>query len=696
MDEEKTHSRQILIAIGLVLAVLAVYLPVIWLDFTNYDDPVYVLDNVAIQDGVTWPAVQWAFTHSHSANWHPVTWLSHMLDCQFYGLKPAGHHLTNVLFHGANTLLLFGLLSSLTGTLWRSACVAALFALHPLHVESVAWIAERKDVLSAFFGLLCLWAYGRYATSVARQVPLKKLFYLLSLLFFAFGLMSKPMLVTWPCVLLLMDFWPLRRFQFANAENSQQTNQAGSLDQQRIPKPGLPALLLEKIPFFAISIAVCIITMISQKAAAAVAALAEAPLLPRVLNAVLAYFRYVQKLIWPNRLSVIYLDSGDSPLALVFLAAVILATATWVAWRLRKAHPWLLAGWAWYLGTLVPVIGLVKVGNQSMADRYTYLPAIGLFILAVWAVAELVNGQLKYKASAALAATIMLTAFTLVAQRQVMFWQNSETLFRHALAVTENNYVAYRSLGFYFADFGQSLEAQRFLRTSLSIHPNSAPAWNKLGSLLINQGRYEEALAGCEMALRLNPRMPEAHTTLALVFLNQGKTNEALAHYSEALRFQPDYAPAHYNLANILAHQDHFDEACQHYQAALRADPRSADTHNNLAFLLARDHKLDEAVFQFRMALRFRPAFWQAHYGLGEMLAQQNRFVEAANEFSEVVRLKPDLALAHFQLALSLARQGKLAEALSSAGQAHLLATQMGQEDLAQKSRQLQQRLQPR
>jgi len=519
---------------------------------------------------------------------------------------------------------------------------------------------------------------------------------LLSLFFFALGLMSKPMLVTWPCVLLLMDFWPLRRFQFGSRDLTARNIQHQASEQERAPKNGLPALLLEKIPFFAVSIAVCIITMISQKAAAAVAPLAEAPLFPRVLNALLAYVRYLQKLIWPKRLSVFYLDSGNSPLALALLASVVLAAITYVAWRPRKTRPWLIAGWAWYLGTLVPVIGLVKVGNQSMADRYTYIPAIGLFIMIVWTVADFVNGNFKYKTAAALSATGILTAFSLVAQTQVMFWQNSETLFRHSLAVTENNYVAYNSLGFYLADLGESVEAQRFLRAGLSIHPNSAPAWNKLGSVLINQGRYEEALACCEMALRLNPRMAEAHTTFALGCLKQGNTNEALAQYSQALRFQPDYAPAHYNLANTLAHQGHFEEAREHYQASLRSDPRSPDANNNVAYLLAREHKLDEAIFRFRKALRFRPAFWQAHYGLGEALAQQSRFVEAANEFSEVLRLKPDLALAHFQLALSLARQGKLADAVSSAAQAQLLATQTGQHDLAEKSRQLQEHLKTR
>jgi tetratricopeptide (TPR) repeat protein len=494
--------------------------------------------------------------------------------------------------------------------------------------------------------------------------------------------------------LLLLDVWPLRRFQFAKPLPNAQNIQPGASAQPRATGAGIPALLLEKIPFFAVSIAVCIITIISQKTAAAVAPLAAAPLLPRILNALLAYGQYLQKLIWPNRLSVIYLDAGNPPVALALMSAALLAVVTCVAWRLRKARPWLLVGWAWYLGTLVPVIGLVKVGNQSMADRYSYLPAIGIFVIAVWTVADLVNGRSKYRIPAALSAAGMLTAFSLVAQKQLMCWQNTETLFRHALSVTENNYIAYNSLGFYLADLGESRQAQTFLRTGISLNPASAPAWNKLGSVLLNQQHYSEALAACEMALQLNPRLPEAHTTFALVCLKQGNTNDALAHYSAALQSQPDYAPAHYNLANTLAHQGRLDEAREHYQAAIRSDPHSADTRNNLAYLLARDHRLDEAIFQFNTALRFRPGFWQAHYGLGEALAQQNHFIQAANEFSETLRLKPDLAIAHFQLALSLGRNGKLADALSSAGQAHLLAIRSGQLDLAEKSRLLQERLQ--
>jgi len=728
-------------------AVLGVYLPVIWFDFTNYDDPAYVLKNVPVLNGISWQGIKWAFTQSHSGNWHPLTWLSHMLDCQLYGLKPAGHHVTNLVFHIINTWLVFGLFRYMTGSVWRSAAVAALFGLHPLHVESVAWIAERKDVLSAFFGLLSLWAYALSLGRESRSAPLNfheyggeekqarphpgplpqerenrrslysrrcrpwggrvfgrwfvketlmereengprggdskvagssasRIFYPLSLVLFACGLMSKPMLVTWPFVLLLLDYWPLGRIQRDN--NWRQV---------------LLKLLLEKAPFFALSAAACVITVLSQSSAAALAPLGDVPVAWRILNATVSYFRYLQKLIWPTRLSVIYYDSGPPALTLVLLAVVGLVVVSLLAWRFRRKSPHLVMGWLWYLGTLVPVIGLVKVGSQSMADRYTYLPAIGIFIMLVWAVTNVPRSACRV---VAICAFVIFAGFSVVARHQVLFWQNTETLFRHAIAVTKDNFIAYNSLGFYYADLGESDQARSAFKTSLAINPNSAPAWSKLGSVLISEGKYDEAAEKCETALRINPRLPEAHTTLGLALMKQGKTNEALASYAEALRVSPEYAPAHYNLANALAHEGRLDLAREHYEASLRSDPRSADAHNNLAYILARQQRVDDAIVHFGSALRLQPNFWQAHYGLGELLSKQNRLSEATTEFLYVVRIKPELALGHFQLAVVQTRQGKVADAVASAGQARALASKAGQEELARKSQQLLEQLQAR
>ncbi len=688
MAEQPKYYREIVIGALLIGAALAVYLPVIYFDFTNYDDPAYILENIPVLAGLNWESIQWAFTHSHSGNWHPLTWMSHMLDCQLYGTNASGHHLTSVVFHCLNTLVLYGMLRSLTGAMWRSVFVAGLFALHPLHVESVAWVAERKDVLSGGFGLLCLWAYGAYVKTRAdlpepapgkasfRRGPRPEAYYALSLALFALGLMCKPMLVTWPCLMLVLDYWPLRRLPRAGETQTRMALR----------------LVGEKIPFFALSVAGCFITFLTQQGAGALAPLNSAPMAARISNAVTAYFLYIKKLAWPTRLSVIYLDTGTSSAVFVLVASLVLVALTVLVWRLRRSRPYLLTGYAWYLGTLVPVIGIIKVGNQSMADRYSYLPAIGLFIMLAWGVAELSSARHGRTVIGTFAGA-MLAAAALLAQNQLRVWQNTETLFRHAIAVTENNYIAYNSLAFYLADLGESRQADSWLRASLSINPNSAPAWNKLGSVLVKQERYTEAISNCLVALRINPGMPEAHTTLGLALLKQGQTNEALGHYAEALRLSPDYAPAHYNLANALAKQGQYENAREHYEASLRSDPYSADAHNNLAYLLAREKRLDEAIAHFRIALHRQPGSWQARYGLGEVLAKQGRFAEAGLEYSEVVRQRPELAIAHFQLAVSLVRQGKISEALSSITQARRYAAQTGQQELARKSQELQERL---
>ncbi len=574
-----------------------------------------------------------------------------MLDCQLYWLKPAGHHLTNLLFHVTNSLLLFLLLRGLTGAVWRSACVAALFALHPLHVESVAWVAERKDVLSAFFGLLSLLAYARYTQAAAAPlVPHtsriihhpRSFFYLLALAFFAMGLMSKPMLVTWPCAMLLLDYWPLRRFELAT----------------------LWRLVLEKVPFFALSAASCVVTFAVQKAWGAVVPLEHVPLGLRFLNALVCYFGYIWKLVWPTDLAVIYPYVRSWPPGDVIVSMLVLVAITFLAFWQRKARPFLLVGWAWYLGTLVPVIGLVQVGNQAMADRYTYLPAIGLFLMLVWGIAEIIGSRPGRRAVVALSATAMLTACSLLTQAQVMVWQNTETLFQHALAVTTNNFVAYNSLGFYFSTQREADKAKRYFRAALAVNPVCQFAWEGLASVLIEQGKLDEAISDCQAALQLNPGMAQAHGTLGLALIKQGKTNEAVAQYSEAIRLRPDYAPAHYNLANALAAQGQIEQARQHYQESLRSDPSSPDAHNNLAYMLARQGKLDEAVSQFKAALALRPALWNAHYGLADALDKQRNYEAAAKEFSEVLRLKPDHAQAHYRLAVTLNRTGKIIEAM--------------------------------
>jgi len=557
MLEKRKLERAPLICVLLALSVAAIYLPAVFLDFTNYDDPYYVTGNPHVRAGLSWSTLAWAFTHPCTGNWHPVTVLSHALDCQIYGLNPAGHHLTSVIFHAANTIIVFLFLRALTSATWRSAAVAALFALHPLRIESVAWISERKDVLSMFFGLLSLWAYVAYArkdsavgdqkfeirgskseTNPKSEIRSRFRYYFLALILFLAGLMSKPMLVTWPCVMLLLDYWPLNRM--------------GHPSQKRFSILRFRGLVIEKIPFFVFCAVSCVITFLVQKGERAVAPLQDISMGPRVLNALVAYAEYIRKSIWPVSLAPIYPYVQHWPVWEILLAVALLGAITAAAIWKRNQRPYLLAGWLWYLGTLVPVIGLVQVGNQSMADRYTYIPGIGLLIILVWAMADLVSKYRSVRIFAITAATAVLVASTVLAQKQLMYWQNTETLFRHTLAVTEKNYIAWNSLGFYFAERHELKEAERCFRAALEISPNNIYSLNRLASVLSEQGRYDEAMADARIALQLNPRMAAAYRTLGFALTKQGRTNDAIGPYEEALRLEPDNAAEQYNLANAL------------------------------------------------------------------------------------------------------------------------------------------------
>lgn len=658
-------EHPMLVSVLLALAILAAYFPVAGLDFTNYDDPDYVTANPQVSAGLTWPGVAWAFGRAHASNWHPITWLSHMADCELFGLKPAGHHLTNLVLHAANSILLFLLLRSLTGACWRSAAVAALFALHPLHVESVAWVSERKDVLSAFFGFLCLWTYACFArsrseavnsTTAVRSAPRhRSLWYALALVFFALGLMSKPMLVTWPCVMLLLDYWPLRRLE-----------PLGDRPQLRT----LRGLVIEKAPFFALSMVSCVVTILAQKAGGAVASLERWPLTERVCNAVVSYVRYIGRMVWPADLAVVYPLSGQWPVALVALAIGVLAGVSLLALRQRARRPWLLAGWAWYLGTLVPVIGLVQVGRQAMADRYTYLPAIGLFLMLAWGVAEFTGSARGRRVLAGLLAAGALFACAMATQRQVRYWQDSETLFRHALAATPKNFIACNQLGLYCASQRQMEAAREWYQQALTINRRYQYSWNNLGCVLTELGKDDEAIAHFETALRLDPTLVSAHNSLGATLLKQGRTEEALRHFLEAVRLQPGNAQAHFNVGSALAAKNQAAQAIDHFRRALQLNPRWADAYNNLAFLQAQAGNPGEAVRAFKAALRLQPELWQAHYGLGECLAKQGKQVEAAEEFLA-------LAAAH-------AAEGRFEEAVKAVSRASELALAAGRSDISQ------------
>ena len=635
----------------LVLAALAVYLPVIYSGFLNYDDPLYVTGNGHVQRGLTWAGLVWAFSHFAAANWHPLTWLSHMLDCQLYGLRPTGHHFTNVLFHAANSVVLFLWLRSMTGACWRSAFVAALFALHPLHVESVAWISERKDVLCAFFGLLSLWAYTRYARVSKTHNPqspvhgprarVERLFYLLSLILFALGLLSKPMLVTWPFVMLLLDFWPLGR----------------GAGRWRL-------LVAEKIPFFMLSAASSVVTIGAQRAAEAVVSLQASPLEGRVTNALIGYARYLGKILWPGDLAVIY-PSPTGPLGLGLAAGLLLLIAfALLVFQERKRRPYLPVGLAWYLGTLVPVIGLVQVGNQSIADRYTYLPAIGLFLIFAWGGAELTNLGVTIRRAVVVAASIVLIGCALVTGSQLLYWQNSETLFRHALGVTKNNFVAWNNLGFFLAEHRELRQAEACYRAAIQVNPSFEEAWYNLGCTLFDLSRIDEAISAYETALGLAPRLVKLHTNLASALAAAGRIEAAKSELRETSRLDPHSAEPHSNLGALLAGQGSWDEAIAEFKRALALEPDMTEALCGLGGALAKQGHYEEAVVELSGFLKRQPANVPARLQLAGILVLQGKPDVALNEYAEVLRVAPNDAAVHYRVAAVLMRDGRSREAI--------------------------------
>jgi len=527
------------ICFALAVGTFAVYFPIWSHGFINYDDPDYLLDNPHVKGGLTWAGIVWAFQPTaYAANWHPLTWISHMLDCQLFGLHPGAHHLMNVLYHAANAVLLFLLLNNLTDATWRSAFVAALFAWHPLHVESVAWASERKDVLSAFFWMLALMAYAHYAKArTSPNVRAATIYYLLALFLFACGLMSKPMVVTLPFVLLLLDFWPLQRF---NPPAAPKHSEGGST---------LPGLLLEKIPFFALTLGSCLMTLLVQKNA--LWSSASLSFQFRLANALISYVRYLSRIFYPKNLALIYPYPHSWPLGGVVAAAVVLAVLSAICILLAKRFPYLIVGWLWFLGTLVPAIGLVQVGVQSMADRYTYLPAIGIFILAVWGVTDLLGSSHRRAPICALAGSAALAACLVLTTIQLSYWQNSFTIFWHTFLVTSDNYAADDCLGKTLNQMGQLDKAGEFYAEAVRLEPTYPLAQFDLGMNLLARGDSNEASNHLATAVQLWPSNPVMQYDFGFFLLQHRETNDALLHFNAALANRPDFPEAKEKLEQL-------------------------------------------------------------------------------------------------------------------------------------------------
>jgi Tfp pilus assembly protein PilF len=499
-------------------------------DFVNYDDPRYVYQNTRITSGISIANVAWAFSHIHSENWHPLTTITHMLDCQLHGLNAGWHHFTNVLLHSFAVVLLFVALERMTGALWRSAFVSAVFAVHPLHVESVAWIAERKDVLSAFFFMLTLLAYSHYARapSIGR--------YLTVTLAVALGLMSKPMLVTLPFVLLLLDYWPLGRLKLKRSNTGSQSLQ----------------LVLEKIPLIALSAVSSVITFLAQRGA--IGWTEQLPVSERISNAMVAYVIYIRQMFWPAGLAVFYPHPENRlPVLEISLAFIVLVGITAAAFVFRSKAPYFVTGWLWYLGMLVPVIGLIQVGWQGHADRYTYLPQIGLYIAVTWAVTDFTRTWRFQRVAMGFATLIVVGALSWRCCLQASYWQDSETLFTHALAVTRNNDVAMNNLGIIFLEKGQLDDAISNLQAAIDVRPENAPAHDNLAKALLQKGQVSEAMVHYRKFLEIQPDNVEARNTLGTALIQQGRLREAIDQWQEALAIQPENGNAASNLAWVFS-----------------------------------------------------------------------------------------------------------------------------------------------
>jgi protein O-mannosyl-transferase len=668
------------ISLCLVLFVLVggAFLPSLSNDFINYDDEDYVTSNVHVQRGLNWENLGWALRSTDASNWHPVTWLSHMADCQLHGLKPWGHHLTSVVLHAANTVLLFLILRRMTRTVWRSVWVAALFGLHPLRVESVVWVAERKDVLSGLFFLLTVLAYAKYAESRVQNPNERKrpwgskcaeivtreegrsnpdeselgsqsaphtlpaaFWYGLSLVFFALGLMSKPMLVTVPFVLLLLDYWPLQRWQGGRVLN----------------------LLAEKIPFLAFTVVSSLVTFLVQRRGGAVVE-AGLPLWARMENGLVSCCRYLGKLFWPVDLCVSYPHPASWPPGTVALSGLVLLGVSVLVVRWRHRQRYLPVGWFWFLGTLVPVIGLVQVGAQAMADRYTYIPMIGVLVLIVWGARDLTQ-RWWYRGVILPALAVTAALICLVLTREnVSYWRNAESLFRRALMVNQENFMAHTLLGNVLERQGRLDEAIGHYQQALRLKPYSADANNGLGVALAAQGLLDEAVKRFERAVGQEPGHAEAHNNLGLTLARQGRLDPAISQLREALRLKPDYMLAHHSLGASLARAGFLDEAIVQYQEALSLKPNSAETHNSLGIALGRKGLPEQAMRHFQAAIRLNPDYADAHFNLGVAFGKNGDLEGAIGQYQQAIKINPDYAGAHNNLGIALSAKGRFDEAI--------------------------------
>jgi len=689
----------------LVAAVFLVFGQTYRNGFINYDDDQYVYDNPMVTQGLKLSGIAWAFTTSYSAYWHPLTWLSHMLDCQLWGLNAGDHHLTNVMFHAANALLLFMVLRRMTGlrpgegagaaaapagTLWPSAFVAALFAIHPLNVESVAWVAERKNVLSTFFWLLTLWAYARYAEKSKFRSPESKVFYGLALGFFALGLMSKPMLVTLPFVLLLLDYWPLRRAARDEWRVTRDKNPGFQPSTKRILR-----LVLEKVPFLLLAAASSVATYLGQKSVGAMMTFEQIPLGVRLAKVPVNYVIYLRNTIWPEGLAIPYPCPPAYPVFLVALCILLLAGVTLLVLWAAKSKPYAAVGWFWFLGTLVPVIGLVQVGGTPVADRFTYVPQIGLYLAIAWMIRDWTVSWRYRRQALGLAATLVITALMVCAWKQTSYWRNSETLWRRALACTSDNFIGHNNLGNALLKMGRVDEAITQYQKALEIKPDFAEAHNNLGYVQFQKNNVDEGIAHFQKALQINPDYAEAHYNFGYALCQKGRVDEGITHFQRALQIKPDFAEARNNLGSALLQMGSVNEAIAQYQQALQINPDSTTVRHNLDIALRQKSRVDDALAQCQKALQIKPDSVEALNNLAWLLAtcpdahirdgvQAVKYGERACELTHT-----NVTVLVGTLAAAYAEAGRYDDAIAAAQKACALAEKSGEQDLLEKNQKL-------
>ena len=658
--DEANKTLKVAICIFLMVATFGVYSQIQDHEFINFDDNKLVTESSIVQAGLTYESIIRVFTTTHFDGWAPITSISYMLDYQLYGLNSKGYLLTNLFFHIVNSLLLFFILSRMTSAIWQSAFVAVVFALHPLNVESVAWVAERKNVLSTFFLLLTLWAYISYAEKPAAKR------YSLVFLLFAFALMSKSMVVTLPFVLLLLDYWPLERFKLGRREREFKIAQK---DKYFNGEKNISKLILEKFPLLILSALCSITTLILFEKNGEPVAQDPVSILTILTNVVIAYFEYLWKMLWPKGLAILYAHPGNT-LAVWkgVLCGIALLVITTISIKLIRKAPYFVVGWFWYLGTLIPVIGFIPLGQHLIADRYTYLPLIGIFIIIAWGVPELLKEWHYRKNVLKASAGILILTLMPITWIQVSQWKSSITVFKHAIKVTDKKYpdfsVAHNNLGNALVAEGNNKEAISHYKMAIKLKPDYAKAYSNLGIALVAEGKNKEAISHYKMAIKIIPDYAMAYSNLGHSLVTEGKIEEAISHYNRAIKLNPDFDQAYNNLGIALVAEGKIEEAISHYKRAIKLNPDFAQAYNNLGNALVAEGKIEEAISHYKRAIKLNPDFAQAHYNLGNVLVAEGKIEEVISHYKRAIKLNPDFAQAYNNLGAAMLNAKMTEEAI--------------------------------